>query len=168
MKFKLLAVAALSALAVGAQAADENIDWGNHGDLQVAAILHNTPGAFTDTITFSIPGLSDIASTTVANNLLSVLNLDGGSVSLYQEAGATDNLLGQYNFDGTTGSSWHTLAGLTGGSYYYQITGNATGSTGAFYSITSSVTPVPEPETYAMLLAGLGVVGSLYRRRKTS
>jgi hypothetical protein len=27
---------------------------------------------------------------------------------------------------------------------------------------------VPEPETYAMLLAGLGVVGSLYRRRKSS
>jgi hypothetical protein len=26
--------------------------------------------------------------------------------------------------------------------------------------------PVPEPETYAMLLAGLGVVGAVARRRK--
>jgi len=26
--------------------------------------------------------------------------------------------------------------------------------------------PVPEPETYAMLLAGLGVVGFLSRRRR--
>ena len=29
-----------------------------------------------------------------------------------------------------------------------------------------SVSPVPEPETYAMLLAGLGLVGAMARRRK--
>jgi len=28
-----------------------------------------------------------------------------------------------------------------------------------------TVTPVPEPETYAMLLAGLGVMGAIARRR---
>jgi hypothetical protein len=27
-------------------------------------------------------------------------------------------------------------------------------------------TAVPEPETYAMLLAGLGLIGSIIRRRK--
>lgn len=167
MKLKLLAAAALAAVAVGAYADDVNQDWGSHGDLELLAIGHN-PGAFTDTITFSIPGLSDVSSTTVANNLLSVLNLQNGSVSLFREAGETDTLVGSYTFDGTTGSSWHTMSGLTAGSYYYQITGNATGSLGGFYSITSTVTPVPEPETYAMLLAGLGVVGSLYRRRKSS
>ncbi|MEW6705948.1 MAG: FxDxF family PEP-CTERM protein [Pseudomonadota bacterium] len=165
MKLKLLAAAALAAVAVGANA--DTIDWGSHGDLEVAAVAHD-PGAFSDMITFSIPGLSDITSTTVANNLLSVLNLADGMVSLYREAGETDTLLGSYNFDGTTGSTWHTMTGLTAGDYYYQITGNATGSHGAFYSITSTVTPVPEPETYAMLLAGLGVVASLYRRRKSS
>jgi len=31
---------------------------------------------------------------------------------------------------------------------------------------TSAVTPVPEPETYAMLLAGLGVIGGMARRRR--
>lgn len=30
----------------------------------------------------------------------------------------------------------------------------------------SSVTPVPEPETYAMMLAGLGLIGGIARRRK--
>jgi len=167
MKLKLLAAAALSALAVGAYADDVNTNWGVHSDLEIAAVVHD-PGAFTDTITFSIPGLSDISSTTVANNLLTLLSLENGSVSLYREAGEADTLLGNYSFDGTTGSSWHTVGGLTAGDYYYQITGNAAGSKGAFYSITSTVTPVPEPETYAMLLAGLGIVGSLYRRRKSS
>jgi len=32
----------------------------------------------------------------------------------------------------------------------------------------SSVTPVPEPESYAMLLAGLGLIGFTARRRRTS
>jgi hypothetical protein len=34
------------------------------------------------------------------------------------------------------------------------------------FSGTIPTTPVPEPETYAMLLAGLGMVGALARRRK--
>jgi hypothetical protein len=165
MKLKLLAAAAISVLALNANAT--TTDWGVHSDLEVAAALVD-PGAFEDMINFSIPGTSDIASTTVANNLLSVLNLADGMVSLYMEAGDTDTLLGQYSFDGTTGSTWHSTSGLVAGDYYYLITGNATGSQGGFYSITSAVTPVPEPETYAMLLAGLGVVGSLYRRRKSS
>jgi PEP-CTERM motif len=29
-----------------------------------------------------------------------------------------------------------------------------------------TVSPVPEPETYAMLLAGLGLMGAMIRRRK--
>lgn len=31
-----------------------------------------------------------------------------------------------------------------------------------------AVTAVPEPETYAMLLAGLGLIGTIARRRKAS
>lgn len=36
----------------------------------------------------------------------------------------------------------------------------------AGYGGTISTTPVPEPETYAMLLAGLGLIGFTARRRK--
>ena len=36
----------------------------------------------------------------------------------------------------------------------------------AFESANYSVTPVPEPETYALMLAGLGVVGFIARRRQ--
>jgi len=34
--------------------------------------------------------------------------------------------------------------------------------------VVASVTPVPEPETYAMLLAGLGLIGGIARRRKST
>lgn len=39
-------------------------------------------------------------------------------------------------------------------------------SQGFVGSLSLKVTPVPEPETYAMLLAGLGLVGFMARRRK--
>lgn len=36
----------------------------------------------------------------------------------------------------------------------------------AFESANYSVTPIPEPETYALMLAGLGLVGLIARRRQ--
>lgn len=35
-------------------------------------------------------------------------------------------------------------------------------------SVMANVTAVPEPETYALLLAGLGVIGAVARRRKSA
>jgi probable HAF family extracellular repeat protein len=47
------------------------------------------------------------------------------------------------------------------------IVGTATNSiTGESHAFL--LTPVPEPETYAMMLAGLGLVGAMARRRKQS
>jgi hypothetical protein len=38
----------------------------------------------------------------------------------------------------------------------------------AFHGDSIVFAPVPEPETWAMLLAGLGLVGWMARRRRTS
>jgi hypothetical protein len=43
---------------------------------------------------------------------------------------------------------------------------NATGLVPWFASATPAVTAVPEPETYALMLAGLGLIGGIARRRK--
>ena len=72
-------------------------------------------------------------------------------------------------FDGS--ASVKTLASfsnLLAGHYYYKVESEL-GAKKLGYSLLSEVTPatppVPEPETYAMLLAGLGVVGIAARRR---
>ena len=43
---------------------------------------------------------------------------------------------------------------------------NTNGNNGEFYLSGMSVVAVPEPETYAMMLAGLGLMGLVARRRK--
>ena len=40
-----------------------------------------------------------------------------------------------------------------------------TGTTASSYAGSLTVTAVPEPETYAMFLAGLGIMGAIARRR---
>jgi len=63
---------------------------------------------------------------------------------------------------------------LNAGTYFFAVSGTGTGSLvldgkGQYsYSVTvDPALPVPEPETYAMLLAGLGLMGTIARRRKS-
>lgn len=60
-------------------------------------------------------------------------------------------------------SAANLAAGTT---YTLSVTGVATGSGGfANYAVAGAVSPVPEPESYAMMLAGLAVMGAIARKR---
>ena len=50
--------------------------------------------------------------------------------------------------------------------YYVAVNGTVLSTSGTAYGGTVFITPVPEPETYAMLLGGLGIMAFLARRRK--
>jgi hypothetical protein len=61
-----------------------------------------------------------------------------------------------------------TFAGLTSTTmppFVLTLTGVA--AVGAKYSGELTVTPVPEPQTYALMLAGLGALGFVSRRRSS-
>lgn len=176
MKFKFelkhVAQAVAVAAALSAPAAQAAVtDWGVHDFVEVG-VMFVPPGAFDDFFKFTMPGTAgELSSVAVSNNLLSVLNITGGMVSLREGTYGDlipDTLKLSYSFDGTTGSTPHTVTGLAGGfsDYYYEVSGTATGSSGGIHVLTSTLLPVPEPEAYAMLLAGLGLMGFTVRRRR--
>jgi len=173
MKLKFVAAAALLAIgSVGAQAT--TTDWFIHAPLEFG--VNFVSGAFTDWFKFEIaPNALTVSSTTVANNLGNgvVLNISGGNYSLWTygantafDMGAGDDMKigGNWMFDGQSGNVTNSVM-LAPGKYYYQVEGMGDGSFGGAYSISSTTAPIPEPETYAMMLAGLGALGFLARRR---
>ena len=145
-------------------------NWGVHGDIEYGVGTPGT-GAFADIFTFTLPIFNNLDSVAVANNLLPIEHVTNGTVSLYQGIfgdAIPDVLKMSYGFNGTTGSTQHTALGLTnGGSYYYKVSGIGSGSDGGFYTLSSSLLPVPVPEaeTYMMLMAGVGLMGWAFRRR---
>ena len=173
---KNLAALAFVVSAGGVQAAD--YDWGVH----VLAPAQETAfaagggvvgaGSFLDTYLFSLAtsGLQE-SSVVVAINLFTS-NIANGSYSLFSTAdyGAAtfldDVQRGSWSFDGTSGSTVNTVTNLASGNYYFAVSGVG-GAGGGQYLLNSSVTaPIPEPEIYAMLGVGLGLLGWVGRRKK--
>jgi len=72
--------------------------------------------------------------------------------------GDLDNLklrIASADFEGTSSA----------GNYWLYVAGTSTGSATYSGSLTA-ISPVPEAETYSMMLAGLGLMGFVARRRK--
>lgn len=162
MKLKSIAAASVVALtALSSHAADT--DWGQH-DLLESALGLTAGGVFFDTFSFSLGAQSDVAS-----SVTSLGAIGAGTYSLFSVGGdgmvgtADDLGFGAWTFGGAP--SVHSVS-LAAGSYYYSVFGLASGT--AAYSINSAAaaTPVPEPETYALLGAGLGVIGFVVSRRR--
>ncbi len=123
---------------------------------------------FSDKFTFSVTGLNDLSAlaTSLKPSLHSGLTLTGfslGNASGILFHGALD--LVNYT---AQDQAWSLASGATplaAGNYFLQIDGYVAAPTGGSYSGILAVTPVPEPDTYGMLLAGLGLLGLLARRR---
>lgn len=167
MKFKSFAAATAIALSsIGANAATYSIgDLTSLGDDgYFFSSSFSARSSFSDIYNFSISGgenfFGAIASKVSAKASQSLTSfsgtLTGGngfsqslssfSVGLSQGLSFTDNLVA--------------------GSYSLALSG--TSQAGGSYSLTLMAAPVPEPETYAMLLAGLGLMGAIARRRNRS
>ena len=171
MKKTLITVALLAA---AASASATTYDWGPHNATAEANSAFVAAGSFSDVYTFSLSLDQQVASSVVSLNLSPVYSITGASYSLWLDKGVAgvgggDEELGSWAFDGTTGSTSHTL-NVASGNYYYLVTGTADGmgdgnGRAGFYTIASTVVPVPEPETYALMMAGLFVVGGAFARR---
>jgi hypothetical protein len=133
----------------------DNFDSGNSGN------------TFADRFTFSVTG-------TVGQNLDAIV----ASVSHTADVGLDITNFRLYDGSDTlisTGTSiqsgavdvWR-MAGnnLSAGDYTIRVDGTLVSDDGASFGGAMMLMPVPEPETYGMMLGGLGVLSLLARRRK--
>lgn len=171
--FKLAAcLLAFSGLCTSTQATTTNL----------GALTANVPtsffgsapvGSFTDYFTFSVPGSASSSYATVNaelnvgptfNTVLNQMQVFMNPDTIVNNGDET--LLGTSVTPGNTSLSL-VLGPNVAGNMYMAIAGLANGTAGGLYAGAINITPVPETETWGMLLAGLGIMGAMIRRRTT-
>ncbi|MFN3617465.1 MAG: FxDxF family PEP-CTERM protein [Aquabacterium sp.] len=159
MQLKQLAAASLlavSTFAAHAAAVPPNGNLGPLTELPEVYFSFTTefaPSTFSNNYFFSITGLSDvIGSVGAINNTVTFTDILINGISVGPLT-ANNNGFG------------FSMSDLDVGSYTLTVKGNAApGFSGYVGSIYAQ--PVPEPESIALMLAGLGVVGAVAARRR--
>ncbi|MES2160432.1 MAG: FxDxF family PEP-CTERM protein [Pseudomonadota bacterium] len=125
---------------------------------------NNEGNTFADKYTFTLAGASTISADVYSHSGLAKNGLDISGLSLYNAGGL---LLGGTQLSTGATDQWQLDSSILGaGSYYLLVSGSAMSKSAGSYSSGVTVTAVPEPETYAMLLGGLGLIGAMVSRRQ--
>lgn len=116
-------------------------------------------GGFTDLYTFTLGTPNVLGGVVATFDSGLVFNIDNLAVSL---TGGT--IVG--SLTDSNPADGYQFGGLLGGAYTLKVMGDVLGTSGGAYGGTIQATPVPEPESYALMLAGLAAMTFVARRRR--
>ena len=174
---RAIAVAILAGASVGANATTTNL--GTISPSVATGFAGTALGggqSFSDIFSFNFSSPSTMGTHfqvhDVPTTVSPTVNFNGilTAISLFSAGangvvgGGDDTLLKSSTMPGGSTLTLDYLSPLSG-SAYITVTGISNGSSGAIFA--GQIAPIPEPETYAMLLAGLGLMGAVVRRRST-
>jgi hypothetical protein len=135
-----------------------------------------TGSTFTDVFTFDVGTPFDAAASVTSSylNTPQTKDLQITALSLYRYDPVTKAVLGtaiaginETGFGANPTDSWSLSGyGLTRGSYAIRVDGAVRGTGGGAFGADLTISPVPEPQAWGMLLAGLGVCSTLAWRRR--
>ena len=180
----LVAGAASASQGAAAQAIDRTVPLATAGDGVGGFNAHfgdtftaSTVGStFSDVFAFNIGAPFDAAASVTSSylNTPQTKDLLITGLSLYRYDLATLNVVGtaiagisETGFGAHPTDSWSLSGyGLAGGNYALKVNGQVLGTGGGAFGGDLTVSPVPEPQAWGMMLAGVGVLGALARRRK--
>jgi hypothetical protein len=133
--------------------------------------------SFSDVFTFSAATPFDVASSLTSLYLDSPQTKDLSIIglNLYRYDPGTQAILGnaisgvdQSGFGQHPVDRWSLSAfGLPAGSYAIRVDGQVSGVGGGVFGADLAIAPVPEPQAWTLLAAGLGVAGVLALRRRS-
>ena len=158
MKLKsLFAAALLGSVAVGAFADDQTVFL---GPAPSGALFGSLPG----TVFASLGGFDTISFAGLTPGTYTVdVELSGQGVSFNEALSNLSSTLGHL-----VGNALHFSVTHTGSEnpFVLQLYGSDTNGAGVSFYNGSVTVAVPEPETYALFLAGLAAMGYVARRRR--
>ena len=124
----------------------------------------NSGNSFSDKYSFT----TSVAGT-LTGDVWAIGGGDTGGLSIndFSLFDANGSLLSGTQLSSGNIDNWNfSYANLAAGTYYVQVAGNVLGNGASKYAANLALAPVPEPETYAMMLGGLGLLAFTARRRK--
>jgi len=165
MKLAVKHLAAVAALAfsAGASATDYPFTMPLAAATPFSLMVNAFGPSFSDNFTFTAPATAiNVSGSVVSIDIAPFFNVNNIQISLFD---ANNTLISSGVI--SESSKVEDISVIAGNIYYFQVTGMVPSpAMSGFYVFSAIAAPIPEPETYALMLGGLGLVGFMAARRR--